>query len=893
MNKEIQDSIRNGYTIITPTVRLGRFLQTQFARSQVAAGQTVWESPEIVSWQTWLNSTWARYHSGWGENFIHLSNPQQYSVWLQIIKQSDSMQNLLQPSTVTQNAIRAWTLYHQWNIPLYPEDVYISQDVRAFQSWANAYQKRCDEEQWIDDSLICDDLCAHLDSITDIKTGKFAFTGFDLFLPQQEKFLQSLRAVAGELKIVPVSSRNKKINWGSFENQEGEIKAVATWARMRLEQNPKESVGIVVPNLHDCRELLEDTFYDVLLPSAIISHDNEEAVPFSISLGKNLAAYPLIESAFGILSLCNQPLDIVELSNLLHSPFVGNAMEELAHRALLDEKLRSFGEQRVSMKGLVHILNTESEEDQNVSQFLTGLQNWHSHYDSLPERQTAREWAEAFSALLKIFGWPGERNLNSDEFQTLQAWQELLQRFTALDVVQSPMKYQNALGSLRQLANQFSFQPETQEVPIQILGIDGAAGMEFDHLWLLGMTEDTWPQAQESLPFIPASSQKQYALPMARAEHRLRHAKTMTAALLGSAEDVVLSFPLTEGEHSLRASALIKPYLDEERRLDIKAHPGYESLIHASRRYEEFTDQKAPGLPPDSLVSGGTALFRDHSACAFRAFARHRLYARSLARVDIGLNAMERGLLIHEVLQKIWMTITSQETLLKYDETELGDLIKKNVNYVFKGQEKARPETYAAQFSEIEKERIFFLVAEWLELEKKRQSFVVKSCEKKQLINYAGLKISARIDRVDELSDGREVIIDYKTGKASISAWFNERPDEPQLPLYALSTARAPAAVLFARITPGETGFVGLTETEEIAPGVKSLAESKFSAEFENWQAVLNLWNTHLTRIANEIKDGLAKVDPRDAQTCRYCDLHALCRIHEQTHDSVGADLES
>jgi hypothetical protein len=29
-------------------------------------------------------------------------------------------------------------------------------------------------------------------------------------------------------------------------------------------------------------------------------------------------------------------------------------------------------------------------------------------------------------------------------------------------------------------------------------------------------------------------------------------------------------------------------------------------------------------------------------------------------------------------------------------------------------------------------------------------------------------------------------VIDYKTGEAKVAAWLGDRPDEPQLPMYAL-----------------------------------------------------------------------------------------------------------
>ena len=55
----------------------------------------------------------------------------------------------------------------------------------------------------------------------------------------------------------------------------------------------------------------------------------------------------------------------------------------------------------------------------------------------------------------------------------------------------------------------------------------------------------------------------------------------------------------------------------------------------------------------------------------------------------------------------------------------------------------------------------------------------------KQVARHADLEFAVSIDRVDRLADGARVLIDYKTGNAAAD-WRGERPDNPQLPIYAL-----------------------------------------------------------------------------------------------------------
>jgi hypothetical protein len=45
------------------------------------------------------------------------------------------------------------------------------------------------------------------------------------------------------------------------------------------------------------------------------------------------------------------------------------------------------------------------------------------------------------------------------------------------------------------------------------------------------------------------------------------------------------------------------------------------------------------------------------------------------------------------------------------------------------------------------------------------------------------------------------------------------------------------------------------------------------------WPEVETWWVDRLGRLAEDFRAGEAAVVPRDAAACRYCDLHALCRV--------------
>ena len=55
-----------------------------------------------------------------------------------------------------------------------------------------------------------------------------------------------------------------------------------------------------------------------------------------------------------------------------------------------------------------------------------------------------------------------------------------------------------------------------------------------------------------------------------------------------------------------------------------------------------------------------------------------------------------------------------------------------------------------------------------------------------------------------------------------------------------------------------------------------ALVKSSLTPELKDF------WSENIERLARDFLHGRADVDPRDyPDTCKTCDLHAVCRIHE------------
>ena len=196
--------------------------------------------------------------------------------------------------------------------------------------------------------------------------------------------------------------------------------------------------------------------------------------------------------------------------------------------------------------------------------------------------------------------------------------------------------------------------------------------------------------------------------------------------------------------------------------------------------------------------------------------------------------------------------------------------------------QRQRPDALSEPFARLERVRLRALLARLLHLEKQRAAFRVLHREEPRELEVGGLKVAARIDRIDELEDLSRVIVDYKTGQASPGAWMGQRPDDPQLPLYAVTDAGPVAAVSFAVLRAEEVAFKGLGREADLLPGVAQLDQSKSAKHVPSWESLFETWRAELEALAREFLAGHATVAPKDyPRTCEYCDLGALCRVRE------------
>lgn len=832
-----------GVTVVTPNARLARALAREFDERQATAGRACWESADILPLSALVERTWeeALYAPGGAGLPMLLAPAQERELWVEAIAASRWAGALLDVSRTARQAMEAWRLAHAWRIPLQEGGSSGTEDTRAFATWAAAYARRTKRDGLTDAARLPDlELRAR-------GTKLLVAYAFDILPPQAQAVLRRYPHAF----CMPPARRARALR-ASFASVAEELESAAWWARAKLESGARR-IGVVVPDLAERRRAVARIFARVLRPGSELAGAVAAPMPFDISAAEPLAAWPLAATALGLLELAHGDMPFEAASRLLRSPFLGGAETEWAARARLDARLRRECGPRIGLAELI----ARSGDCPRLRAHLEAM------FAVRPRGASPQDWARHFGAVLEAAGFPGERALDSVEYQVRGKWHEALAELARLGSVRGRLSVQEALARLRHLAEETAFQPEGEDAPVQVLGLLEAAGQQFDALWVSGLTDEAWPLHARPNPFLPIALQKRAGIPEASAESSLALDARITVGWAAAADEVVFSWPRREEDRDLAPSPLIAQF--EERALDIARGTRHRDAIFAQRALEAAIDDRAPPVAAPG-VHGGTRVIADQAACPFRAFARHRLGAEALESPQPVPDARTRGLLAHALMAHLWRELKSSAAL---EAREAAPVIAAAARAA------VREARLDGALAGLEAERLERLGREWLQVERKRGAFAVERIEERVMIEIGGLTLTGRLDRMDRLADGTHAVIDYKTGsRANTGAWGDERPDDPQLPLYALAAGAKVAALAIARIRAGEMKFAGLSAGDCGIPGVRRA---------EDWSALMRAWRTRLETLAREFASGWAAVDPkRGLATCRDCDLQPLCRVHEK-----------
>jgi len=886
----IAAAIENGDTVITSTARAARALRRSYGEAQRSRGQEAWQSPDILDWDSWLNRLWQKRLRSGGETRLLLTSLQEQQIWVRVVKPAIEGRRLISVLGVAELAQQAYTLLCTYRaLDFLSGERAAGPDVESFREWARAFKHLCTREEWLSRSELPMVLSEALLASQVGPTAPLLLTGFDRITPAQQYLLDALRQKEHQVEVTAPTdfSALETPQLVKAVDKRDEIAICALWAKQELASAHR--IAVVVPNVSTVRPQIESIFRQRLAPQAVAIGERDLPLPFEFSLGVPLEKVPMARAALLLLRWIHDPLPQEQLSWLMLSGFLCEQQDELLPIAAFDAKLRSQAMRQPDqdLETFLQLLSTGSKEAVPLGPLLHRLRIARK---ILQQDATLNfsEWVTVAERILAAVHWPGAHSMQSEDFQVESRWSQLLDNVAALAFDGRKVGYSEFLEILEQQATQTIFAPESRNSPIQILGPLEAAGLTFDALWFLGADDANWPAPARPHPFLPASLQRKHGMPHADTAADWKLAQHVTLRLQSSAGKTIFSYPAQNAEGLCRPSTLVSSATEITAR-------NFRALIAPDEQDDQpailpIDEEPAAIVPwPIEQDAGGSEVLRRQAACPFQSFATKRLSARPMEAADWGLEPRERGSVVHKILEDLWNELKSHAGLIQArSENRLQAVVEHHVKAALQRYGNAphtRTRSWSQAYLEAEQDRIASLIQEWLEYEARRSPFTVEAGEVKLPAAVENLKLQVRVDRIDLVRNGR-VIIDYKTGAVKADAWEGDRPDEPQLPLYAgFGGVDELQGVLLGRVREGETRFIGRVENpDDVVVGDAKLARPPYRAE------MLQTWQRVLLDIGHQFLRGEAQVDPkRYPKTCEFCPLPGLCRIAE-TDRANGTD---
>ncbi len=887
------EALGNNTLILTPNNRLKRKILQSWGEHCEAQGLEVWESPNVQALNDWQQACWTLLQDRAHEACGHLiaSDALRKFAWQQAIQASQHGGGLYKTEVLAANADSAWRNLGLWQVSQAQLDDFLNPELEHFLQWLTQVRNTLDQHNLITREASFERVRdAFLEGALE-PYETLTLHGFDDLPPLHRSLC---KAACREVRENPKLDRPAgELKRSTALNESAEMLASALWSQQILTKDPSARVGIIVPKLGQCRDEVERVFTEVFEAGSLLPDEARYTLPFNFSAGSPLGSTPLIHDTLKLLSLQQKQWPLEDICGLILSPFwdAGNDKS----RASLCGEMRRRGQLTISSSDLKESCSYLAEraiakaipwDDSGLG---ARLQEINDQLRGRARQQSAQEWATQFQQLLTLCGWPGLRRLDSNEYQQATLWFQVLEDFSELSVLGANMNLSEAIKTLSQLANNTHFQAQTPDSPIQILGVLEGAGLQFSHCWVMGLNRKVWPPAPSPNPLLPIDLQRQYQMPHASVERELQFAESLTEGYRSAAEYVVFSSATQDEEAAQYPSALIA---------DIEATPLSQIIETSNSHLELFCRDlaetntlqalncaRAPALNnlEKQSMTGGSGILQQQANCPFNAFAIYRLKARDFDAPNPGLSPMERGIILHHALQIFWEDTQNSSTLAGYSDERLHTKIEHSIEQALHPWRKRRSRQCGPRYFELEQARLLKLLQQWFEQEMLRPPFERVANEQEMDINLAGLPLKLRLDRVDTLSDGRLLLIDYKTGETHIKSWSGEKPKEPQLPLYALSLGNQCAGIAFAQINAKGTTLKGIGETSDAIDGIVAPDKVRNSELPDNWEDVCTHWETVLTQLSQDFQQGLASVHYKDANAMNYTEhLFPLNRFPER-----------
>ncbi len=830
--------------ILTPNRQLADDLIYNLNKTHISKA---WLKPNVKTYSEWLLELFDQVNFSLKNPLLPLSESAAEVLWQSIILES---KYITANSATVKTIIDAWKLFWSYDIGFDRLNSYATYypETKVFYSWARMFYDYCINMRVIDNARFESLVINNHELLFDLPTSIVLYK-FEHVTPGQQCLFDRLKLIPTEYSaysenkadVIDLKQIYDIVECSSIEQELilalQEAKHVVTTAQ-------NSSVGILLFDLRNNIDLVNNLIVNLNMQSlTCINH--------TISL----AHMPIIKSIFNLLAICKPVFTWPELKAVLldRNIFSINIGCEVV---LVLSKLANNLDYTLNLSLVLDALG--KYEDLSLTQWFIVLKQKIYAFD-INIKHTSQQYALFLQDLLLFTGWP---NINESIEELSIIWRDFILDYVTLDLAIPAYYFSDCVKYLKQLAENSSFMQKNQLKPIQIYDFDYALGLEFDNAWCINFSSSNWPKESTPNPFLPLTLQQKLQVPKSSSVIQFNCAKIATQILIASTKKINFSYSVLYQHVKHFKSRVVSCNVVIAKNVAV-------DFVFNRSTLEVYNDCDFIILPNPKGYP--TAFVSAQLECNFKAFAKYTLNLRTVITPKIFLTANQKGDIVHAVLANIWKCLRDKQSLIKYiAQDKLLDLVINIIDIELDKWKKRKQLSLSDIYWQHEKQVISNTIMSWLQMEALREEdFKVSEIEQSFVLDLSNVKINGKIDRVDVLNSEGKIVIDYKTGDSFISKWI--KPDqmiEAQMPMYALTIkSNDLLGVVIASIK--NNNFTGVAVQENLLTNLKQV----------NLSELYNLWHQKLSFAIFEYFNGNIKVNPINAEVCRYCDFKALCRI--------------
>ncbi|MBV9620138.1 MAG: PD-(D/E)XK nuclease family protein [Gammaproteobacteria bacterium] len=865
LGSELAAHLRNSGTLLVPSAEQARAVELAYARTQLAAGATVWTTPSVCTPAAWRRREAERQGAEAAEPWPRvLSAAEDWRLWHESVAAVAEGLALLDTAALASSLLQARTLALEYGLTV------SGGPAQREAGLLHAVQSRFRERAAALEAAAADDLAARLASGPQLAAGGF------LAPPPWVR-------ARGRLLAPAVAAPLEDVALVRPADPEAELEAMCAWCVGELTRDPAAQLLLVVPGSGGRRERLAALLRQAIEPGALEGPHPERSAAVVQLDTEPLAVQALPAQALRALALVGgERAEFEEWAAFLNSP---QWSLEPAARARIVQQLREARVASLDLREARARLPRSSLELRRAARELD-VRLRAAAARLTGGRATPRQWAERWQAALAQLEWPGAVRLDEHAQRQRLAWHELLESFETLGRCVGTLERRSALTLLRELAARQPFAAEAALASVTLTGRLADPIARYDGLWVAGASADALPRPAAPDPFLPRAALLAAGVPAADAAGRAREAAMLLARWRAAAQGALV-YSVARRVEDLEPAP--SPLL---RALPVRGTPGHTWLPLRWRRggrIELFEDVR--GRPWDATQRlGGTRTLVLQNLCPFRAYAEQRLGDQERWRADPGIAGDLRGRLLHAALQRLWEELADSRTLQALAPEALAALVGHCVTdaaqelqaeqYTPRRRRRAQYDLFARLPPAYLREcrRAQRLILRLCELERTRPPFTVSALEASHELVLGGGRVRLRLDRVDRTAQGELLVLDYKSGARSATDWTGPRPTHPQLLAYFAALGSAVAALATVELRAAGVAFRGVAAHADLLPKVAALGGG--GEPEQAWLAQQARWRAYLAELIAAYLAGDARLDPLPG-ACRHCHVIDLCRVRE------------